>query len=86
MPHYLYSPRIYMTEDGCCDITLTFPINYSFYEAAPLETEDFITACCPVVMSDLSPAIFRLLLGNIDLERAIAYIRANILMEDMSEG
>ena len=83
-PHYLYAPRIYMTEDDCCDITMTFPINYSFYEAAPLETEDFITACCPKLMNDLSPAIFMLLIGEMSLEQAISYIRTNILGADPS--
>lgn len=81
-PHMLYAPRIYMTEDGCCDITLTLPINYSFYEAAPLETEDFITACCPELMSDLSPAIFMLLIGGMSLEQAMDFVRVNVLGEN----
>ncbi len=35
-----------MTEDGCFDITLTTIICNDFYEVAPLETEDYITAYC----------------------------------------
>ena len=81
-PHILYSPRIYMTEDGNCDITLTLPINYTFYETALLETEDFATACCPSLMNSLSPAIFRLLLGDMDVEHAMDFVRVNVLGED----
>ena len=61
---------------------MTFPINYAFYEAAPLETENFVTACCPAMMNDLSPAIFRLLLGDLGQEQAIAYVRTAILGND----
>lgn len=82
-PHILYAPRIYMTEDDICDINLALPINYAFYEAAPLETEDFVTACCPDLMNSLGAAIFGLLFGDINLEQAIAYVRVNILGENM---
>lgn len=79
MPSSLYTPRIYLTEDSSYDITLTSVIPYDFYELAPLETEDYITACCPDLLNDLSPAIFGVLLGNLDVEQAIQYVRKNIL-------
>ena len=73
-PSILYTPRIFMTEDECFDITITTIINYDFYELAPLETEDYITAYCPELLDELSPAIFPLLLGKISLQQAIQYI------------
>lgn len=75
MPSPLYTPRIYLTEDDGYDITLTSVIPYDFYELAPLETEDYITACCPDLLNDLSPAIFGVLHGRLDAEQAIGYIR-----------
>lgn len=49
-PSHLYTPRLYITEDECYDITLATIIPYDFYELAPLETEDYITAYCPELM------------------------------------
>lgn len=76
---YLYTPRLYMTEDGCYDITLTTVIPYDFYEVAPLETEDYITAACPELMDKFSKAIFLLLLGEIDIEQAKTLIKQNVM-------
>lgn len=81
-PSCLYTPRIYLTEDGGYDITLTSIIPYDFFELAPLETEDYITACCPGLLNDLSPSIFGVLHGRLDVEQAIRCIRENILYED----
>ena len=78
-PHYLYTPRLYRTEDGSCDITLTSVIAYDFYSVAPLETEDYITACCPELLDKLSPAIFGVLLGQLSIEQAIAYVKKHVL-------
>ena len=74
VPSTLYTPRIFITENDCFDITLTTIINYDFYKLAPLETEDYITAYCPDLLNKLSPAIFSLLLGKIDLQQAMRYI------------
>ena len=79
MPSHLYTPRIYMTEDGCCDIALTTAIPLDFYELAPLETEDYITASCPELMDMLSPAIFGVILEKFDVEEALGYIKKHIL-------
>ncbi|MCI8939127.1 MAG: hypothetical protein HFH11_03120 [Dorea sp.] len=70
-PSILYTPRIFVTEYDCYDITLATLIPYDFYEIAPLETEDYITAYCPDLLNKLSPAIFHLLLGTIDLQQAM---------------
>lgn len=82
-PQLLYLPRIYMTEDEMPVVNLALPVNYAFYEAAPLETEDFITACCPDLMNMLAFAIFGVLSGEADLEQAKAYVRKNMFGEDM---
>ena len=81
-PSHLYTPRIYMTEDGCNDITMTTVVPYEFYEIATLETEDFFTACLPELMDSLSPAIFLLLLGRINPEDAIGLVKINVLNEE----
>lgn len=80
-PHYLYTPRLYMTEDDCYDITLTTIINYDFYGVAELESEDYITAYCPDLLDKLSPPIFLLLLGKINYEQAVLYVKESILEE-----
>ena len=76
---HLYIPAIYLTEDGCYDITLTTLIYYDFFEVAPLETEDYITAACPELMNKLSIPIFDLLTGKIKIDEAIGYIKKHIL-------
>lgn len=81
-PHHLYTPRLYMTEDDCFDITLTTVIPYDFYEVAPLETEDYMMAYCPELLADLSPAIFGLLLKTVDFEAAKRYIQKNVLKKE----
>ena len=57
-------------------------LHYESYHIAILETEDFFTACLPELMDNLSPAVFPLLLGKINLEDAIAYVKCKILNED----
>ena len=78
-PEHLYNAAIYLTEDGCYDITLTTLINYDFFEVAPLETEDYITAVCPELMNKLSIPIFDLLTGKIGIDEAKGYIKKHIL-------
>lgn len=78
----LYAPRIYMTEDGCHDITMTDIIPYDFFEVAPLETEDYFTAALPELLNAMSPAIFLLLLEKIDLIQAKRIIDRDVLGEE----
>lgn len=73
-PSHLYTPRIHLTEDGCFDIAATTLIPYDFYELAPLQTEDYMTACIPKLMAMLSFDIFSLLVGNISIDVAMKYI------------
>ena len=78
-PECLHKPVLYVTEDGYNDITLTSFIKYDFYEQAPLETEDYITVCCPEFLNTLSIFIFKVLLGNITSEEAIEHIKKDVL-------
>ncbi len=78
----LYTPHLYMTEDDRHDITMTGIIPYDFFEVAPLETEDFLTASLPELMNALSPAIFLLLLGEIDLSQAKGIVDRDVLGEE----
>ena len=81
-PSHLYTPRIYITEDDCYDITANTIIPYDFYEIAPLETADYMTACIPELMNKLSPAIFGVLSGIKTTEDAIAYVNSAVLNEE----
>lgn len=79
-PHMLYTPRIYVTEDGCFDIVITTIINYDFWKVAPVETADYLTAYCPELLDKLTAPIYGVLLGKIEVEAAIQYIKDNILL------
>lgn len=81
-PHMLYTPRIYLTEDDHFDITITTIINYDFFEAAPVETMDYLTAYCPELLERLSPPIFWVLIGQRTADESIAYIKKNIMEEN----
>ena len=60
-------------------IVLATVVNYDFYNVAHLETEEFLTACLPELLNNLSIPIFLLLLGKITVERAISIIETKIL-------
>lgn len=75
----LYTPRIYMTEDGFYDIAITTIVKYDFMEVAQLETADYITIYCPEYLELLSPPIFSVLLGEISVKEAMEFIENNIL-------
>ena len=78
-PHTLYTPRMYMTEDGYYNITVTTIINYDFVEVAPVETFDYITCYTPELLDRLAYPIFAVLTGSITEEEAIAYIKQRML-------
>ena len=78
--HMLYTPRMYLTVDGCYDLTITTIINYDFWEVAPVETLDYITCYCPELLDKLSYPVFSVLKGENTAEGAIAYVDNNILM------
>ncbi len=77
-PHMLYTPRMYMTEDGCFDITITTMVNYDFWEVAPVETADYITIYCPELLGKLAYPIFGVL-GGIGIDKAKDIINRDIL-------
>ena len=72
---YMYSPKIYITEDGFWDLTLTTVIPYYFYSVAPLETMDYLTVSCPSCLNQLAVPIFSLALDKITVKRAIEMIK-----------
>lgn len=76
---YLYTPRIYMMEDGSYDVTMTTLIHYDIYEMAGLETEDFITLTCPELLDELSVPMFGIISGQMSLDEAITYINRSML-------
>lgn len=77
-PRMLYTPRICMTEDSY-DIVITTIIPYDFWEVAPLETADYLTAYCPELLDGLTFDIFGMLIGKITVGEAIRSIERNIL-------
>ena len=78
-PSYLVNPRWYITEDGGHDIISAVVLDEDLFLAAPLEIEDYITITLPWIMGELSPFIFWLLTGEIDMDYAIRGINANVL-------
>ena len=62
---------------------MTFP--YSYFELDSLQIEDFITAALPDLLDSLSAPIFLLLLGEINIEKAIRLVDTEILGEGGKE-
>lgn len=81
-PHHLHTPRFYLTEDGGYDLTSTTVIDYDYFEVAPLETEDFITAALPELLDKLSIPVFSLILGEWSIDESIKYIKEKILEDE----
>lgn len=77
-PSHLVSPRFYLTEDSCCDITATVVIDKDLFSVAPLEIEDYITVALPWLMGEMAPFVFGVLLGNTNVEYAIKLIKCNV--------
>ena len=78
-PSMIYTPRIYQTVDGYCDITITSMINYEVWAMTPLETNDYITIYCPELLDILAPAIFGVLMGELKIAEAIAYLEKEVV-------
>ena len=78
-PSYLITPRFYVTEDGCFDLTAALVMDNDFFELAPLEIEDYLTIALPRLIADLSPFIFGVLRGDISAEYAIRLIESRVL-------
>ena len=85
-PSYLLQPRFYLTEDGCNDITASIVMEEDMFWVAPLEFMDFVTAGLPMLMDQLSPYIYGVLTGKLEVDMAINYIKRYILGEKYNEG
>ena len=81
-PHMLYTPRMYLTVDGFYDITIATIINYDFWEVAPIETADYMTAYCPELLDRLALPVFGVLLGQIRSDEAVMFIKEKILLAE----
>ena len=82
---HLITPRFCVTEDGCQDITTIMAFPYSYFELDSLQIEDYITAALPDLLDSLSTPIFLLLLGEINIEKAIRLVDTEILGEGGKE-
>lgn len=77
-PKHLFDFRLYMTEDDCCDITVTTVINYDFYTVKRREAVYFLTTELPDLMNQLSLPIFFTMAGKMTAEEAIAWVKENV--------
>ena len=77
----LHTPRIYLTEDGGYDITVTTMINYDFWKTARYETHDYITAYCPELLDRLAPYIYGVLEKRLSVADAVTGIKKDLLCE-----
>ncbi len=78
-PQILYTPRMHLTEDGECDISITTMINYRFLHEARFETQDYITTYQPELLDKLAPFIFGTLRGDMTADAAISGIKSDLL-------
>jgi len=78
----LYTPRLYLSTDGYYDIAITAVIPYDFFELAPIETCEYITAYCPEFLEKFAFPIIGLIHGTIPFNQAIFYIKKEILGDE----
>lgn len=78
-PAHPLHTAVYLTADGCFDITITTIIPYDFFGLAPLETLDYITICCPELLDRLALPIYCVLLGKETADGAISHIEREFL-------
>ena len=81
-PHKLVSPRLYITDAG--EVVLRYFISYDYYVEAPFELAEYICVRFPKLLDKLSPVIFGTLLGKLNVEHAICYVKEHIL-EDIKK-
>ena len=71
-----------ITTNDFYDITITTIINYDFWEVAPIETADYMTAYCPELLDWLALPVFGVLFGQITCDEAVMFIKEKTLLED----
>lgn len=77
----LFTPRLYLTTDDQPEIAITTTVPYRFFEAAELETLEYITCYYPEFLGKVSIPLFLTLLGKMMPEKAIQHMKAEILNE-----
>lgn len=84
-PFNYFNPRMYITEDSGCDLTITTIVPYWMWEYLDDESGDdlygYITRCCPDFLEILEIPIVSVCAG-IKATEAIAYIKRIILNEN----
>lgn len=75
----LYTPRLYLSTDGYYDIAIKTVIPYDFFELAPIETLEYITAYYPECMEKFAVPLLFLIYKKMSVDQAIDYIDSNIL-------
>lgn len=78
----LYTPRLYLTSDEQPEFAITTIIPYRFFEAAKIETLEYITCYYPEFLGKVSFPLFLTLIGNITPEVAIHHITTKMLNEE----
>jgi hypothetical protein len=79
-PHLLFTPRIYLEEDSGT-VAIVTTINYDFYEVAPVEAVDYITAFCPELLNMLVAPVLFTAAGKLTADKAIEFIEERILTD-----
>lgn len=84
-PQNLFTPRMYLTVDGGCDLTITTIVDYRVWEYLGDEGSDelyeYFTHYCPRLLDMLAVPIFGLLTERTTVDGAIKYINNKIIGE-----
>lgn len=81
-PNCLFTPRMYITADSGCDLTITTVVDYRIWDYLDCEGSEelyhYITRYCPRLLDLLAVPIIGLLSEQIDITGAISYIERTI--------
>lgn len=82
-PNCLFTPRMYITADSGCDLTITTFVDYRIWDYLDCEGSEelyhYITRYCPMLLDLLAVPIIGLLSEQIDITGAISYIERTII-------
>lgn len=78
----LYTPRLYLSTDSYFNIAITTVIPYDFFELAPIETMEYITAYYPEYMEKFLFPIYSVTSGKLTVGQVIYYIKTKILGDE----
>ncbi len=82
-PNYLFTPRMYITADSSCDLTITTIVDYRVWELLDDDGSDelyeYITHYCPRFLDLLAVPFLGLLSERTTVTGAISYIEHTII-------